>query len=367
MRAPRQVTIRDIAATAGVSHQTVSRVLNDRPDVAEETRTRVWQIIEELNYQPNAIARSLIHQRSLTLGIVTAGLSLEGPSRALSGITKQAEELGYTLLLKELPDLRANNVQPILNSLLERRVDGILWAVPEVGDNRAWLEDQPGGLPVPMIFMQMQARPGVSSVAIGNYAGGRMATEHLLEQGYRHIGHISGPLDWWEARQRKAGWQDALLAAGVPVAEWHSEEGNWSSASGEPAIERLLANYAEMDAVFVGNDQMSLSVLQMACRRGIKVPHELAVVGFDGLPETAHYWPPLTTVYQDLQALGCTAVQELVRAIEAGRDDQTVFEPKSTSLRPELIVRESSTRRLVEPGAYAGMKLDSPMEMKQNG
>ena len=337
--------MRDVAAAAGVSHQTVSRVLNDRPDVAEETRTRIWQIIEELNYQPNAIARSLIHQRSLTLGIVTAGLKYDGPSRTLNGITRQAEKLGYTLLLKELTGFHANNIQPLLNSLLSRRVDGILWAVPEVGDNRVWLEDQLGGLSAPMIFMQMQARPGVSIVAIDNYAGGRMATEHLLEQGHRHIGHISGPLDWWEARQRKAGWQDALLAAGVPVAEWHSEEGNWSSASGEPAIERLLASYPEMDAVFVGNDQMSLSVLQMACRRGIEVPHDLAVVGFDGLPETAHYWPPLTTVYQDLQNLGSTAVQELVQAIDAGRDDRLVFEPRSISLRPELIVRESSIGR----------------------
>jgi len=342
MRVPRQVTIRDIAAAAGVSHQTVSRVLNDRPDVAEETRTRIWQIIEELNYQPNAIARSLIHRRSLTLGVVTAGLKYEGPSRALSGITQQAEELGYTLLLKELPDLRTNNIQPLLNGLLERRVDGILWAVPEVGDNRSWVKDQVAGLSAPMIFMQMQARPGVSIVAIDNYAGGRMATEHLLEQGHRHVDHISGPLDWWEARQRKAGWQDALQAAGVPEAEWHAEEGNWSSNSGALAIERLLANYPEMDAVFVGNDQMALSVLQMACRWGIKVPHDLAVVGFDGLPETAHYWPPLTTVYQDLRKLGSTAVQELVRAIQAGQDERLVFEPQSISLRPELIVRESS-------------------------
>ncbi|MBN1137286.1 MAG: substrate-binding domain-containing protein, partial [Anaerolineae bacterium] len=92
--------------------------------------------------------------------------------------------------------------------------------------------------------------------------------------------------------------------------------------------------------------QMSLSVLQMACRQGIKVPHDLAVVGFDGLPETAHYWPPLTTVYQDLRNLGCTAVQELVRAVEAGHDEQVVFEPRSISLRPELIVRESSVGRL---------------------
>jgi LacI family transcriptional regulator len=342
MRVAKRATIRDVAAAAGVSHQTVSRVLNNRPDVAEETRERIWQIIEEMNYQPSAIARSLSRQRSLTLGIVAAGLKYVGPSRTLNGITKQAEDLGYTLLLKELPDFLANDVQPLLNSLLERRVDGIIWAVPEVGDNRAWLEDWLDGLSVPMVFLTMQARQGLLIVAVDNYAGGCMATEHLLEQGCRHIGHISGPLDWWEAQQRKAGWQDTLLAAGVPEAKLHAEEGTWSSASGERAIGRLLANYPEMDAVFVGNDQMALSVLQTACRYGIEVPKDLAVVGFDGLPDTTHYWPPLTTVCQDLQTLGCTAVRELIRAIEASRQKQAVFEPTSISLRPELIIRESS-------------------------
>ena len=342
MRARNRVTIRDVAAAAGVSHQTVSRVINNRPDVAEETRARIWQIIEELNYQPSAIARSLTQQRSLTLGIVTAGLKYVGPSRTLNGITKQAEELGYTLLLKELPDFHANDVQPLLNSLLERRVDGILWAVPEVGNNRAWLEEHLDGLSVPMIFTTMQSWPDVSTVAVDNYVGGRMATEHLLKQGYRHIGHISGPLTWWEARQRKAGWQDALLAAGVPASDLHAGEGNWSSASGELAIDRLLASYPEMDAVFVGNDEMALSVLQVACRKGIHVPQELGVVGFDGLMEGAHYWPPLTTVYQDLRLLGSTAVQELVQAIDLGRQNRGIFEPRSILLCPELIVRESS-------------------------
>jgi LacI family transcriptional regulator len=279
----------------------------------------------------------------LTLGIVAAGLKYVGPSRTLNGITKQAEDLGYTLLLKELPDFHANDVQPLLNSLLERRVDGIIWAVPEVGDNRAWLDDQLDGLSAPVIFLTMQARPGVSSVAIDNYAGGCMAAKHLLEQGYRQIGHISGPLDWWEARQRKAGWQDALQAAGVPESDLHSEEGTWSSASGERAIGRLLTSYPEMDAVFIGNDQMALGVLKTACRQGIEVPQDLAVVGFDGLPDTAHYWPPLTTVHQDLQGLGCTAVRELIRAIEASRQEQAVFQPTSISLHPELIIRESST------------------------
>jgi LacI family transcriptional regulator len=338
----KRVTIRDVAAAAGVSHQTVSRVLNNRPDVAEETRRRVWQVIEELRYQPSAIARSLIQQRSFTLGVVTAGLKYVGPSRTLNGITKQAEEMDYTLLLKELPRFDTNDVQPLLNSLRARQVDGIIWAVPEIGSNRDWLQSQPPEFPIPMILLTMQTQSDLLIVSVDNYTGGRTATEHLLEQGYRHIGHISGPLDWWEARQRKAGWQDAFSEIGIQVADHHWESGNWSSASGERAIRKLLDGYPEMEAVFVANDQMALSVLQVACEKGLQVPQDLAVVGFDGIPETAYYWPPLTTVYQDQQSLGCTAVRELVRIIEANQQDKAVIEPKTISLQPELIVRVSS-------------------------
>ena len=339
-----KITIRDVAAAAGVSHQTVSRVLNDRPDVAEETRRTVWEVIEKLQYQPSAIARSLSQQRSLALGAVTAGLDYVGPSRVLNGLTAAAEELGYVLLLKELPTFDTQNLQPIFRSMIARQIDGIIWAVPEVGDTRDWLVAQSANLPMPIIFITMAPRPGVSVVTIDNYTGGRMATEHLLAQGYRHIGHITGPLDWWEARQRRAGWQDALLAAGIPADDLRCEGGNWSSASGEQAIHRLLAGYPEMDAVFVANDQMAISVLQVACRQGLRVPDDLAVVGFDGLPEAAHYWPPLTTIYQDQQQLGRIAVQELVRAIEAGRRALSPDEPGHVWLQPELVVRASSIR-----------------------
>ncbi len=140
----KRITIRDVAAAAGVSHQTVSRVLNDRPDVAKETRQHVLQVITELDYQPSAIARSLTQRRTLTLGVVTAGLSYIGPSRTLGGITEQAERMGYALLLKELPRFDMHDLQPLLNSLLARQIDGMIWAVPEVGDNLAWLEDQFG-------------------------------------------------------------------------------------------------------------------------------------------------------------------------------------------------------------------------------
>lgn len=327
---------------AEVSNQTVSRVVNDRPDVADDTRERVWRVIEELNYHPNAIARSLIQQRSLALGVVTAGLRYLGPSQTLNGITFQAEEMGYSLLLKELPGLRATDIQPLLNTLLARQVEGIIWAVPEIGDNRDWLRPHFEGSAVPIIFLTTETRPGISNVSVDNYLGGRIATEHLIEQGYTHIGHLAGPLDWWEARQRLVGWQDALREAGRPALGSHTVSGNWSAASGAQEISKLIDSYPEMDAVFVSNDQMAQGVLHVACQKGIRVPEDLAIVGFDGIPETAYYWPPLTTVYQDLRELGSTAVRELVDILEAGRQDHEPVEAKQISLRPELIVRASS-------------------------
>lgn len=338
----KRVTIKQVAQEAGVSTQTVSRVTNNRPDVAPETRQRVLEVIERLGYQPSALARSLIRQRSHTLGVVTAGLEYVGPSHTLSGITEQAEAMGYSLLLKELPEFDTSDVEPILNALLARQVDGIIWAVAEVGDNRDWLADRLNDLPVPIIFLTMHQRPELSIVSVDNYLGGRIATEYLLKQGYRRIGHVAGPLEWWESRQRQAGWQSALLDAGIRVSEDQSVEGDWSSESGEKAIRQLLDQYREMDAVFVANDQMALGVLQVTCRRGLKVPQDLAVVGFDGIPEAAYYWPPLTTVKQDLHRLGCIAVEQVLQAIEASQEPKGVYEPETVLLKPRLIVRESA-------------------------
>jgi LacI family transcriptional regulator len=340
----KKVTIKDVAAAAGVSHQTVSRVMNDRPDVARETRQRVLKVIEQLNYQPSAIARSLSRQHSYTLGVVTAGLKYIGPSRTLNGITRQAEDLGYGLILKELPSFHTTSIKPILDFLVSRQVDGIIWAVSEIGANRDHLQSQLNDISIPMLFLTMGARDNMFIVAVDNYQGARMATEHLLGQGYRNIAHISGPLEWWEARQRKTGWHDALQAAGVPVSEHHWASGDWSSASGKEAMIQILENYPNIDAVFVGNDQMALGALHYACKCGIKVPDELAFVGFDNLPESEFFWPPLTTIRQNLRQLGNIAVQELVRIIEVNRQGDETVEPKIITLHPELIVRQSSVK-----------------------
>jgi DNA-binding LacI/PurR family transcriptional regulator len=269
-----------------------------------------------------------------------------GPSRTLNGITSQAEKMGYTLLLKELAHFDSEDVEPILVNLLSRHVDGIVWAVPEVGENHQWVENAQTEIPVSIVFLTMENRPQLSIVNIDNYLGAKMATEHLLQQGYRHIGHISGPLDWWESRQRKAGWAAALAEFGISVVDSNCAEGNWSSSSGETAFIQLQAQYPDMDAIFVANDQMALSVLQQACQNGISVPAQLGVVGFDGLAESPYYWPPLTTIIQDQHLLGCSVVEEIVHTIEQGRGEEEPAPPRTIVFKPELAIRRSSTRLL---------------------
>lgn len=340
----KRPTIKQVASLAGVSTQTVSRVMNDRPDVSPETRERVQRVIEQLGYQPSALARSLIQQRSYTLGVVTAGLKYTGPSRTLSGITNAAEEFGYSLLLKELPSFNANHVIPIVHEFISRHADGIIWAVPEVGENREWLSTTLPALDIPIVFLTMEPREAIAVVSIDNYMGGRMAMAHLLEQGYRHIGHISGPLDWWEARQRLAAWRDALHEAGLPALDTHWVEGNWSSSSGAQAVVRLFEQYPEMDAVFSANDQMAISVLQAACQRKLRVPDDLGVVGFDNLPESPFFWPPLSTLQSEQYAVGRMSVVEVIKIIEASRQEQPTFEPATIMLKPTLVIRESSLK-----------------------
>lgn len=341
MGTSKRTTIRQVARAAGVSTQTVSRVINDRPDVSSETRVRVQRIIQDLDYQPSALARSLIQQRSFTLGVVTAGLKFIGPSRTLNGITRKAEELGYALLLEELPRFEVENVKPILQSLLARHVDGIVWAAPQVGDNHRWVDEALTGVPVPIAFLVTQPRPGILTVCVDNYSGAVAAVEHLLAQGRRRVAHVSGPIEWLEARQRKQAWQETLEKAGLRADDRKCAEGNWSSWSGEEAFLQLLQTYPEMDAVFVGNDQMALAVLRVAHRRGIKIPEDLAVVGFDNIVESAFFSPALTTINQNQDELGCEGVQGVVNRIEAAKRGEEIA-PRDVLLPTELIVRESS-------------------------
>jgi LacI family transcriptional regulator len=295
-----------------------------------------------LSYHPSAIAQSLSRQKSYLFGVVTAGLRFIGPSRTLSGITSKAEELGYGLLLKELASFSSNNVKPLLQWFKSHQVDGIIWAAPEIEDNRYWLKDLMPELDIPVLFLTMEEHKKVTIVTTDNFNGAKMATNHLLQHGRKHIGHISGPLEWWEASQRKLGWQTALQDAGMAVTEKMWTLGNWSPKSGRTAFLELLAKFPEMDAVFVGNDQMALSVLQASLELGKKIPQDLSVVGFDGIADSEFYCPPLTTVYQNQDELGRVAVAELASQIERKINENMLVEPKYITIQPELIIRQSS-------------------------
>jgi len=341
----KSVTIKEVAQVAGVSAQTVSRVLNDRSDVSDETRQRVREVITELGYSPNILARSLIQGRSNTIGVVGYGLSYYGPSRTVTGLERHANELGYSLLLSLIREPETTSGQPILDHLLMRKVDGVIWAVPEIGSHRMGLLRIVQQINVPVIFINMQPRPGFNVVAVDNYAGGRMATEHLLSQGRRRIAVITGPETWQESRQRELGWRSTLLASGVvdgASLERRKVVGDWYPKSGESGLEELLRREPQIDAVFAFNDQMALGALKAARRLGRRVPEDLAVVGFDDVPEADYFCPSLSTLRQPLIELGSQAVR-LLHNILTYKGEGTC-PPEQIVLQPELVVRSSSTQ-----------------------
>jgi len=337
-----QITIAQVAKEAGVSTQTVSRVVNNRQEITPETRQHVQEVIERMGYHPNAIARSLSQRRSHTLGVAAAGIEYYGPSRTLLGIDQAANRLGFSIVLSLIHQPENGDVEKVFHSLISRQVEGIVWQVPEIGNNRAWLHKEVQRHSTPVIFTDTHPDKKLNTITIDNYSGGRLATEHLLSGGYRNIGLITGPQNWRSAQERKRGWQDALSAAGCLAQPRQIAEGDWSAGSGERAFHQLSQTFPEMDALFVCNDQMGLGVYQAAWQTGKRIPEDLAIVGFDDIPESAYFCPQLTTVRQDLYELGSRAVQALAHVLEAERSGELIHEKQNWVLQPQLIIRQSS-------------------------
>ncbi len=346
MTSSRRLTIKEVAEAAGVSTQTVSRVLNNRPDVAPGTFERIQRIISDTGYSPNLFARGLTQGRSHTLGIVAFGLEYFGPSRVLTGIEQQAASMGYAISLNLIHEPETSDVGRLLSSLFSRQVDGIIWAVPDVGDNRVWSNAPGTDLQVPVLLVGgMGGQSLLGSIGIDNRAIGRLATEHLLRGGARRICIVTGPLRWWEARERQLGWSETLQEHGLPASERQVVSGDWGATSGEDGLYRLLEAEPELDAVFASNDQMALGVLHAAHRLGRRVPEELSVVGVDNIAEASHFWPALTTVDQPLRDAGALAVRELDSAIRragSARRNQEAPAAQRTLLQPQLVIRDSS-------------------------
>jgi len=337
----QKATIKDIAKMCNVSTQTVSRVMNKRPDVSPETRESVEKAIAKMGYKPSVLARSLVKQRSFTLGVIIAGLKYVGVSQTLNGIAEQCEASGYALLIKDLPRFDAPDIVSVIESLIAHQVEGIIFAAPELIENVKLVQAQLPSFCPPIIFLKSQPTGNYTTVSIDNYGGARKVVEYLLSVGRRNIGLITGPLEWLEARQRKQGWEDALKSGGETGLTDSWTQGTWSSASGELAFAELIQKNPGLDAVFASNDQMALGVLHYTNTHGIRVPEDIAVVGFDDLAESAYYSPSLSSVTHPLRELGILAVKTLLVQIEK-KDLQ--FAAKALVLKTELLLRDSSPK-----------------------
>jgi len=339
----RKVTIKDVAKACGVSTQTVSRVLNDRADVSPATREKLQAVMAQMDYHPSSLARGM-RQLSSTLGVVISGLRYKGVSTTLNAVARASEERGFSLILKEAPTFDCSDVPAFIQSMVAQRVRGIICAAPQVAGNWATLQRNLPGATPPLVFLKGNPLAAAMTISIDNYAGAHAITRHLIDEGYARIGHISGPLDWWEALERRRGWRQALLEEGLPAPEQALVEGDWSAAAGRAGYLRLREVYPEMDAVFVANDKMALAVLHEAWRLRVSVPTQLGVAGFDGLSESAYFTPPLSTVRQDFALLGELAVRKLLRLAGLTPDDEAVAED-AIILEPELVLRASTSRR----------------------
>jgi DNA-binding LacI/PurR family transcriptional regulator len=303
----------DVARLAGVSHQTVSRVINGSAHVRAETRERVVAAMEKLDYRPNSVARALVTGRSKTLGVVTFNTTLYGPASTLVGVERAAHAAGYFVSIVSLESLERAAVKDAVERLRALGVDGVAMIAPQEASLGA-LWDLPADLPV--VAVEAGPQDIVAVAEVDQPQGARLATEHLLGLGHETVHHLGGPPGWIEAEQRIAGWRDALDGAGAKAST--PLRGDWSARSGYERGRQMLG-VPDVTAIFVGNDQMALGLLRALREHGSDVPRDVSIVGFDDIPESAYFSPPLTTVRQDFNEMGRRGLHLLLEEIAAGK------------------------------------------------
>jgi DNA-binding LacI/PurR family transcriptional regulator len=328
--ASRAPVMADVARLAGVSHQTVSRVINGSPSIKPETRERVLQAIERLGYRPNIAARALVRGRSGMIGIIGTARTFFGPTSIHRSVEDAAREAGYFATSVSLSDVTRRALSDATEHLMRVGVEGIVMIA---GHDEALEVVRMQPARVPFVVVEGDLSKASLTVGVEQVRGARMATEHLLSLGHREIVHVSGPLNWAEARARVEGWRLAMSESGLRPAE--PVRGDWSSESGYTAGERIC-EMRGATAVFAANDQMAIGVLRALHECGRRVPDDISVVGFDDVPEAAYLIPPLTTIQQDFDAVGRRAIEVVTQAIKG-----TELQP-SPLVIPKLVVRKST-------------------------
>lgn len=334
----RNATMFDVARLAGVSHQTVSRVLNDHPNVRDSTRARVREAVEQLRYRPNVAARMMVTRRSRNLGLVTTGSADYGPSSTVLGFTSAARKAHYTVTISTALDADSASLRGAVDLLLGQQVEAIVVVASRLGilSGTSGFE-----FDTPVIAVESGGRGPLPSVSIDQYAGAQIATDHLIDLGHRDILHLAGPADSPDAIERLRGWRDTMARRGLVA---HPPlQGDWSPASGYRLGREAVGSEPRFTAIFSANDQMALGCLRALREQGLTVPGDVSLIGFDDIPEAEHFAPSLTTMRQDFYQLG-EDIMALVLCTLAGDD------PAGGAQHvPELVVRDS-TRALSAPG-----------------
>ncbi|KSU56360.1 transcriptional regulator, LacI family [Microbacterium enclense] len=328
----QQPSMYDVAYRAGVSHMTVSRVINGHSSIREATRSRVLQAIEEMQYTPSSIARALATRRTRRIGVVIDETVQNGPNNTLRALEKAARGFGYAVSAFSIGDDSDSQMDSGVRELVAQGVDALCIIAPRASSLDTLRRRSPA---LPTIVIKAEADSDWHTVGMDQRAGARLAVEHLIAGGHRSIAHLAGPQDWYDARERDQGWQEAQdeagLTRGLRIA------GDWTSDFGYDVAK--TTDWGDTTAIFAANDQIALGAIHGLQERGIDVPSQISIVGFDDLSDARHFLPPLTTVRQDFEALGKLALQQIIDAIEGDID------PTHDTIEPVLTVRNSTRSR----------------------
>lgn len=326
-------SLADVATAAGVSAQTVSRVVNGTSTVMPETRAKVEAALVQLGYRANTAARALATNRFGSIGVICFDMTRFGNLYIVDEAIRQARDHGYGVYLSSVPEPTRAHVQAAIRGLTDQAVDGLLIVEARILDTPNL--DLPD---LPVVVAEGVHNVPYATVGVDQGAGARLAVEHLLGLGHRTVHHISGLARSHPAARRRAAWERVLAEHGIPAPE--PIAGDWSADSGYRAGLELLRSTAadEVTALFVANDQMAAGVLHAAAELGVRVPEQLSVVGYDDVDFAAHLFPPLTTVHQDMRTVGRRGTDLLIDAIQA----RTSPAAGAELIVPELIVRAST-------------------------
>ncbi len=330
MANPKQPNIYDVARLAKVSHQTVSRVLNNNPSIRPETKTRVLKAMESLGYRPSLAARALASSRSKMLGILSSDTDFTGPAAMVHHMEAAARAQGYFVVTVGIDANDEDSVQSGIDHLMKLGIEGLALVTPQL---RAVEIARAAVSGIPVVTLDSMYRMDELAVSVDNFAGGAAATQHLIDLGHRNIVHISGPQGWFESTTRAAGYTATMLNANLTP---QVIDGDWLIDTGYRIGKKLDIDSKGVTALFIANDRMSFGFMHAMRERGIEVPKRLSIVGFDDLEESTYSSPPLTTLRQDFKALGNRAMNLLLSEISG------TSTKKLDRLIPELIKRGST-------------------------